>query len=73
MSLIKRTEHPLLQSIDAIVAKHGADNEQLKNDLLLVRAQLAASLKRRKWADVGLLAMRVYRLVEFFFDNHPPH
>lgn len=71
MTRIKPSEHPLLQSIDAIVAKHGAENEQLAADLRLHRVQLEAALKRQKWIDVGVLSLKIASLVKFFLDNLP--
>jgi hypothetical protein len=73
MAIFTSSDHKLIQAIDDFVVRHGAQNEELKRDLLSFRAQLDIELRNKRLIDVASISVRVATLVKFFIDQMPPH
>lgn len=62
----------LLREVDALIARHGADNPELRTDLETLREKLVDALRRQHAEDVARIGLQILDWVRWIWENLPP-
>jgi hypothetical protein len=66
---MKATSHPLVLFLDGVIATHGDSNPELKQQLLLHRADLVKALESHQKKLAIRTALQIASWVKFIFDH----